>query len=234
MKFYRVWPEAPYPTRADRSLGGSISSRAHQFCEPFLVANSMGYHIYPPTDFNLIWDGTYSYVQFPDIEEWILIDKIFLPDSIDIWKGIVDEDLIDALPIFLEAFPERGVLQLWTGYFAETMIGDSLWIRGPVNINESNSYRIIEGIVESDWWAGPLFTTIEFTKTDIPIQFKKDKPILQIFPIPKLYQSKEQKFKAEMGDFAAIASSDFRERVKQTASRRNSGKPGTYRKECRR
>ncbi|MFM2666682.1 DUF6065 family protein [Vibrio mediterranei] len=233
IKFLRVWPESPLPTKAGPSIAGNIPTRAHQFCEPFLAANSMGYLVYPPIDFNLFWDGAQAFVQFLDRDDWILIDKVFLPDSIDIWKEMVDEELLDTLPPFLEAFSERGVLQLWSGYFAETSPGDSLWIRNPINYDRSHSYQIIEGIVETDWWSGPLFTNIEFTKTDVPISFRKDTPFLQVFTLPKTYHDRESIRKVEKGDFIDLVSEDYLQRMKDTASRRNSGKPGSYRRKVR-
>ncbi|RRO10751.1 DUF6065 family protein [Pectobacterium aquaticum] len=233
LRLMKVWPDAPLPVKAGPSINGNISSRAHQFCEPFLAANSMGFLIYPPVDFNLLWDGAQAFVQFIDRDDWILIDKIFLPDSIDIWRSLVPESLHDTLPVFLEAFSERGVLQVWTGLFADTAPGDSLWIRSPINNDRSNSYKIIEGIVETDWWAGPLFTNIEFTKTDVPVPFRTDTPFLQVFTIPGSYHDRNAIKKIEVDSFTNLLSEDYISRMQETASRRNSGKPGTYRKKVR-
>lgn len=233
LRFLRVWPEAPLPIKAGPAIAGNIPTRAHQFCEPFLVANSMGYLVYPPIDFNLYWDGAQSYIQFLDREDWILIDRLFLPDSIDMWRKMVDEELEDTLPVFLEAFSERGIVQIWTGYFAETTLGESLWIRSPINFDRSHSFQIIEGIVETDWWAGPLFTNIEFTKTDVPISFRKDTPFLQVFTLPKSCHDKEAIRKVEKGDFCDLVSDEYLLRMKETALRRNSGKPGSYRRTVR-
>ena len=230
IEFYRGWPEAPLPTPATIAINGNISTRAHQFCEPYLVANSMGYLLYPPIDFNLYWDGSQMLVQFEGLYDWIIVDKIFLPNSMNLWRELVEPELVDALPVFLEAFPERGVLQLWSGYFASTQPGSSLWIRAPINQNDTTAYSVIEGIVETDWWAGPLFTNIEINKTDMPIAFRKDKPFLQVFSIPRLSHQRDARHPVSVEDFSAGTPVSFLERMKDTVTRRNTQRPGSYRK----
>lgn len=233
IEFYRGWPDAPLPTPAQIAINGNIPSRAHQFCEPFLVANSMGYLLYPPIDFNLYWDGTQIFVQFEGISDWIIVDKIFLPNSMNLWREMVAPELVDTLPVFLEAFPERGVLQLWTGYYGNTQPGSSLWIRSPINQNDTTAYSVIEGIVETDWWAGPLFTNIEISKTDIPIAFRKDKPFLQVFSIPRLSHQRDNRPPVIVQDFSEGVPADFLKRMQDTATRRNTQRPGSYRKSAK-
>lgn len=48
---------------------------------------------------------------------------------------------------------------------------------------------MFEGIVETDHWFGPLITNLRLTKTNVPIDFKPDYPLLQVQPIPRhVYQ----------------------------------------------
>ena len=42
-----------------------------------------------------------------------------------------------------------------------------------------------EGIIETDRWFGPLITNIRLTKTDVPINFSAESPLLQVQPIPR-------------------------------------------------
>ncbi|QCI12666.1 hypothetical protein E6B08_15370 [Pseudomonas putida] len=230
IQFYRALPDIPLPSAAQRALDGNISARAHQFCEPFLVANGMGYLLYPPIDFNLYWDGTQTLVQLEGISDWIIVDKIFLPYSMDHWRDQVDSELVDTLPVFLEAFPERGVLQLWSGYFASTRPSYSLWIRGPVNRPSSKAYSVIEGIVETDWWAGPLFTNIEISKTDTPIMFRRNVPLLQVFALPRGIHQRDAREPVLVTELTQGVDSQFVARMKDTANRRNTQRPGSYRK----
>ena len=47
----------------------------------------------------------------------------------------------------------------------------------------SLAYDVYEGIVESDRWFGPLFTNLRLIKTDVPIQFSSETPIVQVQPL---------------------------------------------------
>jgi hypothetical protein len=47
----------------------------------------------------------------------------------------------------------------------------------------NTGYELYEGIVESDRWFGPLFTNLRLTKTDVPILFSTEMPLLQVQPL---------------------------------------------------
>ena len=74
---------------------------------------------------------------------------------------------------------------MWTGCVAKTAPGWSLLVRGVANLSKSLSYETLEGIIETDHWFGPLFDNIRILKTDVPIEFKKDIPFLQVQPVRK-------------------------------------------------
>ena len=44
---------------------------------------------------------------------------------------------------------------------------------------------MLEGIIETDHWFGPLFDNIRILKTDVPIEFRTDVPFLQVQPVRK-------------------------------------------------
>jgi hypothetical protein len=58
-------------------------------------------------------------------------------------------------------------------------------VRGVANLSHSLSYQMLEGIIETDEWFGPLFDNIRILKTDVPIQFRSDTPFLQVQPVRK-------------------------------------------------
>ncbi|WP_158895892.1 MULTISPECIES: DUF6065 family protein [unclassified Pseudomonas] len=233
VKFYKFWPDSPDPRRPSTAINGEIPARAYQHCEPFLVANSLGWLIYPPIDFNLLWDGTQTFIQFEGLDDsWIIVDRIFLPDSALSWSSKFDESLHPALPVFLESFPEKGILQLWSGLFVDTPIDHSLWIRSPINQARTTDYFIVEGVVETDWWAGPLFTNIDIVKTDKPICFRKDKPFLQVVILPKVSHAKRG-YSFEVVGYDDEVPSVYLEKMLGTNTRRNSARPGSYRVSAR-
>ena len=86
---------------------------------------------------------------------------------------------------FLGALREPGLIQLWTGIVARTAPGWSLLVRAPANVPRSGSYELFEGIIETDRWFGPLITNMRLTKTDVPIDFRADFPLLQLQPLPR-------------------------------------------------
>jgi hypothetical protein len=46
-------------------------------------------------------------------------------------------------------------------------------------------YVLYEGIVETDRWFGPLFTNLRLTRTEVPVRFNPDMPLLQVQPLPQ-------------------------------------------------
>jgi hypothetical protein len=77
----------------------------------------------------------------------------------------------------------HGIMQIWPGYLIKTAPGYSLLVRSPINIVPDDAYQIMEGIVETDRWFGPLFTNIKLIDTGIPIDFRAEQPFLQLIPI---------------------------------------------------
>jgi hypothetical protein len=50
---------------------------------------------------------------------------------------------------------------------------------------------IDEGIVETDRWFGPLFTNLRLIKTDVPIHFSTETPLLQVQPLQRSTYAEE-------------------------------------------
>src|SRR5260221_13419307 len=86
-------------------------------------------------------------------------------------------------PCYSAAVPEPGIVQLWTGLFVESAENWSILVRPPANLPRNLAYDLYEGIVESDRWFGPLFTNLRLIKTDVPIHFSTETPLLQVQPL---------------------------------------------------
>ena len=86
-------------------------------------------------------------------------------------------------PPFLTNGLEPGLVQIWTGYIARTIPSWSLLVRPVANLARSQYYDLYEGIVETDTWFGPLFTNIQLKRTDVPIVFSTDIPLVQVQPV---------------------------------------------------
>jgi hypothetical protein len=86
-------------------------------------------------------------------------------------------------PPFLTALPGPGIVQVWTGLFVESAEDWSVLVRPPANLPRNLAFDLYEGIVESDRWFGPLFTNLRLIKTDVPIEFSTETPLLQVQPL---------------------------------------------------
>ncbi len=228
MRFFKVLDYGDDPLLPPDALMGEVPIRAYQFCEPFLAANRTGWLLNPPLSFELLWTGREFLAKFDSIEDWIKVDRLFLPDFAEYWARNMPAGTEDMAPPFLEAFPERGVIQIWSGFLVETEANVSTWIRGPVNRTSPSAYHVLEGIVETDWWLGPLFTNVQFVKSDDPVRFESDRPWLQVFEVPRAVHL-PRKTKRPNVVTVSETTPEMWSRFIETSNRRNEGRPGTYR-----
>jgi hypothetical protein len=190
VRFYGMIPDAPQPVRADRSVGGTVPTRAFRYCEPLRTASAFGWYIFPPIDFSLYFDGVDTAWSL-DGETWNNLDSIQYPGFSDLFNEHCPAVARDCAPPFLAVGAEPGIIAVWSGFIARTAPGWSLLIRPPANLPRSNRYDHYEGIVDTDRWTGPLFANIRLTKTDLPIEFKRETPYLQVQALPRQAYSDE-------------------------------------------
>jgi Family of unknown function (DUF6065) len=186
VSFHRFVPTARLPQRADRSAAGSLPTRAFRYCEPATSASGYGYYIFPPTSFSLQWDGRDVMWTWEGAGTWLPLASAQFPNFRDLFGQVAPEEIREYAPPFLGALQEPGLIQLWTGIVARTAPGWSLLVRAPANVPRSGNYELFEGIIETDRWFGPLITNMRLTKTDVPIDFRADFPLLQVQPLPRL------------------------------------------------
>jgi Family of unknown function (DUF6065) len=183
--FHRFIPAARLPQRADRSAAGSLPTRAFRYCEPATSAAGFGYYLFPPIGFSVQWDGHDIMWTYEGVGEWFPLSAVQFPGFSDIFDAQAPDEIKGFSPPFLGALQEPGLIQLWTGYIARTAPGYSLLVRAPANLPRRGGYEVFEGIVETDRWFGPLITNLRLTRTNVPIDFRPDYPLLQVQPIPR-------------------------------------------------
>lgn len=186
--FHRIIPTTRYPQRADRSAAGTLPTRAFRYCEPVVTASGQGYYVFPPISFSLRFDGAKILWTYDGANgEWLPINTAAQFPN---FPAQFDEHAPDGVkgfsPPFLGAFQEPGIMQMWTGIIARTAPGWSLLIRPCVNLPPMPGLHIYEGIIETDRWFGPLISNFRITRTDIPIEFRADYPMIQVQPIPRM------------------------------------------------
>ena len=67
----------------------------------------------------------------------------------------------------------------------------SVLVRPPANLPRSLAFDLYEGIVETDRWFGPLFTNLRLIKTDVPIHFSTETPLVQVQPLHRSTYAEE-------------------------------------------
>ena len=181
--FFRAVPGCRAPMRADASVLGTLPSRGFQYCEALRAASSFGWYVFPPIDFTLQWDGSQILWTYRGAKAWYPLTSAQFPGFQAVFDRHAPRQLRGFAPPFLTAVPEPGIVQLWTGLMVSSAEDWSILVRPPANLPRSLAYDLYEGIVESDRWFGPLFTNLRLVKTDVPIHFSTESPLLQVQPL---------------------------------------------------
>jgi hypothetical protein len=187
--FHRLIPTARLPQRADRSAAGMLPTRAFRYCEPSTSASGFGYYIFPAMDFSLRFDGYDVLWTYPGVSEWFPIPKlgaVQYPGFRDYFASVAPPECAEYAPPLMGVLQEPGFMQMWTGLVARTAPGWSLLVRSPANFGRPGGYEPFEGVIETDHWFGPLITNLRLIKTDTPIDFRQEHPMLQVQPIPRI------------------------------------------------
>jgi hypothetical protein len=187
VEFFQLVPNANPPRRADKSVGGVIPARALRYCEAITSASAFGWYVFLPISFKIVWDGQDMLWTHEGVDEWMPLtrDAVQYPNFGEKFDQVAPPDAQGFSPPFLTPSIQPGQLQVWTGCIAKTAPGWSLLVRGVANLSHSLGYHMLEGIIETDSWFGPLFDNVRILKTDIPIEFRNDVPFLQVQPVRK-------------------------------------------------
>lgn len=171
------------PRRADRSVGGTLPTRALRYCEPVCNASAFGWLVFLPRRFRLRWDGHAIFFQLDEDDDWAPLRSINYPGFDDVFDAAAPEEIKGYAPPFLTAGIQPGYVQVWPGSMVSTAPGWSMLVRPVANLARPSGYELFEGIIETDTWLGPLFTNIRLTRTDMPIEFESDVPFFQLQPV---------------------------------------------------
>jgi hypothetical protein len=202
VRFHNLFPGCRPPQRAARDGHGTIPIRAYRHCEALCSAAAFGWHVFPPMDFELVWDGS-TEIQwtYEGAEGWYPLNVAQFPHFADQFDEGAPEEAKGFSPPFLANFVEPGVVQIWTGLVARTAPGWNLLLRPPANVPRDLGYEHFEGIIEADRWFGPLFFNVRLTRTDIPVRFRAGYPLMQVQPVqrPTLTDSVLESFEVSEG-----------------------------------
>jgi hypothetical protein len=189
--FFKMMPQAGDPVRADKTLRGTMPIRAYRFCDPFVAASGFGWYLSPPIDFALLYDGSTIFWKPLADSSWYPLELAQVPGFEDYFNNGVPSDYKGLAPPFLAALKETSIVQIWTGYLARTAQNWSLLVRGIANLPVRKEFECLEGIIETDWWFGPIFSNIRITKTNTPIVFRAADALFQVQPVKREAYSEE-------------------------------------------
>lgn len=219
--FYRLVPEARLPQRADRSAGGMLPVRALRYCAPVTTASAFGWYVFPPIDFALRWDGADIVWTYKGAGAWYPLGAAQFPDFSRYFDKHAPKDIKSFSPPFIGAGTKPANVQLWSGLIARTRPGWSLLVRAPANLPRSRGYDLYEGIIETDRWFGPLFTNLRIARTDTPVEFTRDYPLLQVQAIPREAYAEETLKNISIVEALDDFSAEDWERYRETVVRPN-------------
>ncbi|WP_148301830.1 DUF6065 family protein [Sneathiella glossodoripedis] len=117
------------------------------------------------------------------MDSWLPLEAAQYPGFSDHFDKNSPPQLKGYAPPFISRAPESGVLKIWSGLMVKTQPDWSILVRQPANLPAHSAYEHFEGIIETDRWFGPLFTNLRLRKTDMPISFRRDMPLMQIQPL---------------------------------------------------
>jgi len=186
VEFFQMVPSLIPPCRADKSVGGVIPARALRYCQALTSASAFGWYVFLPMSFKVVWDGHDMLWTYDGVDEWLPLTRATqYPGFSDDFDRFAPPEARGFSPPFLSPSIQPGQLQIWTGIIAKTAPDWSLLVRGVANLSNGLAYHVLEGIIETDNWFGPLFDNIRILKTDVPIEFRSDIPFLQVQPVRK-------------------------------------------------
>lgn len=183
INFFSVNPNLRPPMRADQSALGRLPISAFQYCEAVRAASSIGWYVFPPMDFSVLFDG--KEVFLADEGDWRPLRSQPLPPEMEADWNETFGDTFGPPPNFLEDLTDTGILQIWTGWFATTDPGEHVMMRPLINVHTKSSYWCYEGLVETDKFSPlPLFMNVQLTRTGSEILFQRDFPLFQLMVVP--------------------------------------------------
>jgi hypothetical protein len=183
--FTRALASALPPMPADKSALGFMPVSAFQYCEAMRTAAGLGWYLFPPLGFSLMFDGRETFIA--DAGQWrAFVNEPLDPAFHDTWDRLAPPALRGHAPGYLRHLSNPGVVQIWTGYFVETAPGLALQIRPIVNAMHVSAYSCYEGIVETDTFRPmPLFINLQLHRTDSEIVFDRAMPLFQVAAVDR-------------------------------------------------
>lgn len=191
IELYQVLPGAPAPVPAGDGAVMSLPSKALRYCPPVISASRWGWHVFPPVDMALRFDGQQT--DWRDAEgTWHRVrpgDEGVVPGWAEHYRerfpADVVEGLVDDTPGLFNADPGAPFrVEMYTGVIVRTAPGWSLLVRAPANMPRRTDLVLYEGIIETSWWVSLLPTIVELTTPGLEVELSRSRPLAQLQLVP--------------------------------------------------
>ncbi len=187
------------PQKADKSVNGTLPTNGYRYCETVRTASGFGWYVFPPVEIWVEWDGSEYHWSIDGGEQWYLLtDAIQYPGFSAEFDKHAPEGVQGYSPPFLSRTNDGDILQFWTGHFARTKPGIASYVKTPSNLNTGQAYSVMEGVVQTEWWFGPLLANLRIHRQGKPIVFRADRPIIQVLPFSNALLDEFEKSKPEV------------------------------------
>lgn len=211
LEVWRLHPRGPRIVPADRQLLGEAPPAALRWCGPFTYANQLGWWVYPPLDIDLVYrrpdergGPDRKYEENPDCRALNMLPGYFEYRAAD--DGGRDEERVIGEMLrphhryrhttrqhYAFGEVEANVVSLWTGCVFRTPPGWCLHIRGPINLDPGQPFRVQEGVLETDWMQYDIWMNLKFFKYDEWASLRRDQP----YPVAQLVPVRRESYDAE-------------------------------------
>jgi uncharacterized protein DUF6065 len=200
IEFFSIYPDMRAPELGSPDMKGSLSARAARVCSPITTASGFGWHVYPPADFAVRWDGMTSEWSLLDGNEPVAWQSLtgardgVLPEAKDVRTTIEESEIgggevfdkYGGVPPFIQADPRNPhMLEVITGLLARTPPDWWLLVRGVPNWPGSGESEILEGIIETDWYRSYVPTMVRLTRQNRIVRFYRHIPIMAVQPVSR-------------------------------------------------
>lgn len=152
---YRLDPRAApiIPGRRERQWMDDTSDHYAYRCLPLSTANTSGWELTSPLDFEVQWNGGQGI------------------DAVTARAPGVDPNALRGL---ITSHFGHGILTFHTGWLFRTSPGWGLWVRGAPNYGKDGMHPL-DGVVETDWLPFPFTMNWRFTRP-CTVRFAKGDP----------------------------------------------------------
>ena len=147
-------------------------------------ASGSGFLLFPAHGFRLRRDGDTISWALGDSSDWCeLAGGAQYRGFAAAFDAAAPAELAGYSPPWL-VLTETRMVQVWTGAVARTAPGWSLWLKAPANLPGQRGLEVLEGIIPTDTWRGPLFNNLRLVGRG-PFNFPAHQPLFQAVPIER-------------------------------------------------